>query len=114
MCEVIRDSDLLARYGGDEFALIAPQTELEGALALAEKLRSGVAEAQPPAAEGTVRVTVSVGIAMLGKDGRTLFDDADRALYHAKKSGKDCVYWSTEGGCWDQPGSRKERRRRDG
>ena len=89
----IRDSDLLARYGGEEFALLAPQTDLSGACRLAEKLRRDIA-GNPPSVvgpHGVVRVTVSVGVAQLRTAARQLFDDADRALYRAKQSGKDCV-----------------------
>jgi diguanylate cyclase (GGDEF)-like protein len=89
----IRDSDLLARYGGEEFALLAPQTDLTGARRLAEKLRRDVVEHPPSVVgpHGAVRVTVSVGVAQLRNGARQLFDDADRALYRAKQSGKDCV-----------------------
>ena len=89
----IRDSDLLARYGGEEFALLAPQTDLAGACRLAEKLRRDVVEHPPSVVgpQGAVRVTVSVGVAQLRTGARQLFDDADRALYRAKQSGKDCV-----------------------
>jgi diguanylate cyclase (GGDEF)-like protein len=96
----IRDSDLLARYGGEEFALLAPQTDLAGASRLAEKLRRDVLQ-HPPAVvgpHGPVRVSVSAGVARLRTGARQLFDDADRALYRAKLSGKDCV-------CVAEPGA---------
>jgi diguanylate cyclase (GGDEF)-like protein len=93
MLDAIRESDLLARYGGEEFALLAPQTDLKGALRLAEKLRGDVAESRPPVVgpHGQVQVSVSVGVAELRLGSRELFEDADRALYRAKQSGKDCV-----------------------
>ena len=96
----IRDSDLLARYGGEEFALLAPQTDLAGACRLAEKLRRDVVEHPPSVVgpQGPVRVTVSVGVAQLRTGARQLFDDADRALYRAKQSGKDCVCLAEPGG----------------
>ncbi|MDH3686277.1 MAG: diguanylate cyclase [Myxococcales bacterium] len=91
-CE-LRDSDFLSRYGGEEFALLAPQTELEGAVALAEKLRLGVQAAEFPVVgpKGRVRTTVSVGVAEHGGNPEATFQAADRALYEAKGSGKDCV-----------------------
>ncbi len=90
---VLREVDLLARYGGEEFALVASQTDLEGARALGEKLRMAVGEARF-AIEGQdepLSVTVSVGAASFSGDEKVLFRDADRALYEAKRAGKDCV-----------------------
>ena len=91
-CE-LRDTDFLARYGGEEFALLAPQTELDGALALAEKLRFAVHEAEYPVVgpKGRVHTTVSIGVAEHGGNPEATFQAADRALYAAKGSGKDCV-----------------------
>ena len=95
MARIVRESDVLARYGGEEFALIPGQTDLEGAVGLAEKIRVAVAgsvvvlEGQERATEASV--TVSIGVAQYCGDPRALFNDADRALYRAKGSGKDCV-----------------------
>ena len=91
-CE-LRDTDFLARYGGEEFALLAPQTDLDGALALAEKLRFGVHAAEFPVVgpKGRARATISVGVAEHGGNSEATFQAADRALYEAKGSGKDCV-----------------------
>jgi diguanylate cyclase (GGDEF)-like protein len=93
MQQAIRDTDLLARYGGEEFVLLAPQTDLSGACRLAEKLRRDIAENPPPVVgpQGSIRVTVSMGVAQLRSSARQLFDEADRALYRAKQSGKDCL-----------------------
>lgn len=98
MNDVIRDTDLLARYGGEEFALIVPNTTYEGALALAEKIRSSIAETRfllVPPSEDT-RLTVSVGVAFYDGDRASLFNDADRALYSAKERGRDCVVAADE------------------
>jgi diguanylate cyclase (GGDEF)-like protein len=90
----VRETDLLARYGGEEFALVASRTDVEGARVLAEKLRIALAQARFPL-EGEpgrpVSVTVSIGVAAFRGDEKALFNDADRALYRAKASGKDCV-----------------------
>ncbi len=91
---VVRETDLLARYGGEEFALLATQTDREGAEALAEKVRTEVREARLPFEDEAGRrlsITVSVGVAQFHGDEKALFNDADRALYQAKHSGKDCV-----------------------
>jgi diguanylate cyclase (GGDEF)-like protein len=87
-----RDADSAARYGGEEMALILPHTDLDGAHAIAERVR-GAVEALRIArldGEGALRVTTSVGVAASAegdKDG--LIADADAALYEAKRSGKN-------------------------
>ena len=90
----VRETDLPARYGGEEFAVLAPRTDRKGAIVLAEKLRQSVAEARFPGldlgAEG-VSVTVSVGVSIYAGDRKRFFNEADRALYQAKRDGKDCV-----------------------
>lgn len=90
---VTRKADLLARYGGDEFVLLAHNISLEGALQLAEKLCGVVAEIDLSTSTGgdPKHVTVSTGLAMYTGDRRKLFDDADRALYRAKAAGRNCV-----------------------
>jgi diguanylate cyclase (GGDEF)-like protein len=98
----VRDLDLLARYGGEEFALLASHAALEGAAALAEKLRLAVSQARFPVItlEGpsVISITVSVGVAQFRGEEKALFNDADRALYRAKDSGKDCVVLAEDGG----------------
>lgn len=95
MRQEIRDTDLLARYGGEEFALLAPETDLQGASGLAEKLRVAVAGTRfrVDGEEGprTIGITVSIGVSVLRDNRKGLFNDADRAMYRAKASGKDCV-----------------------
>jgi diguanylate cyclase (GGDEF)-like protein len=93
MQEELRDSDFLSRYGGEEFALLAPQTDLVGATAIAEKLRIGIARSRLPVLgpHGRVSVTVSVGVALYDGSTTTTFATADSALYEAKAAGKDCV-----------------------
>jgi diguanylate cyclase (GGDEF)-like protein len=98
----VRDSDLLARYGGEEFALLASHTTLEGAAALAQKLRIAVSDARFSVVtlEGpsVISITVSIGVAQFRGHEKALFTDADRALYRAKDSGKDCVVVAEDGG----------------
>ena len=98
LTEMVRDTDTLARYGGEEFALIAPNTDLEGARLLAEKIRARVAETRflldlPSEREP---VTVSIGVSLYQGDRVRMFHAADRALYLAKESGRDCVMTEAE------------------
>ncbi len=90
-----RSGDCLARYGGEELAVVAPRTDVAGALALAEDLRSAVAQLDVRGPQGQpLHVTVSVGVATSPADGTTpreLVAAADEALYQAKRDGKDRV-----------------------
>jgi len=100
MAEELRDSDFLSRYGGEEFALLAIQTDLAGAVALAEKLRLTIARADLPVVgpRGRVSITVSIGVALYDGSTTSTFDAADRALYDAKAAGKDCVMAASRSG----------------
>ena len=91
--DCVRETDVLTRYGGEEFALIAVGTDLEGARDLAEKIRGTVenAEFELDATAERARVTVSVGVAELQGDEKQLFLDADAALYAAKDAGRNRV-----------------------
>ncbi len=90
---VCREVDSIARYGGDEFVLILPQTEREGSFYLAERARKTVKnyEFQSPGRE-PIKLTVSCGVASLAadiKDKENLIKKADDALYRAKNEGKN-------------------------
>ncbi len=89
----MRASDTVGRLGGDEFMAILPQTDTEGALKVAEKLRAALAE--PYSVDGaTLRVAASLGVSLFprhGDDPERLQRAADDALYRAKRDGKDCI-----------------------
>jgi diguanylate cyclase (GGDEF)-like protein len=91
----IRSSDILSRYGGEEFAIILPETTLEEAFMLAERLRVSIAQTPLEMTGGPARLTVSIGVAAFpAKDIDTamrLVEAADRALYLAKTEGRNCV-----------------------
>lgn len=91
-----RPSDIVSRYGGEEFAVILPETIAGGALFVAEKIRHAVHELSiPHSSSPDGRVTVSIGLASLIPDAETtpgnLIQLADKALYRAKELGRDRV-----------------------
>ncbi len=90
---VVRDSDFVGRYGGEEFLVLLPATDQEGAVQLAEAIRR-VDRRDLAARTSSSAVTASVGVAVLPQDGGdavTLFRAADRALYAAKRNGRNRV-----------------------
>ncbi len=95
-----RSIDLVAKYGGDEFVAILPQTSREGACVLADRVKTAVAAAAfPLAVPGTI--TVSLGVATYPENGITageILESADIALYAAKQSGKNRVTVATTDG----------------
>lgn len=93
MQNALRTSDVLCRWGGEEFMAIVPNADLEAARKLAERLRQALI-AQPPKGLNLKRpVTVSIGVGSCPPacDLAALFHAADRALYRAKEKGRNCV-----------------------
>ena len=90
-----RQSDIPCRYGGEEFAVILPETDLEGGRAACERLRHMVMENRIPWRTGPIQITMSIGVTQNrtgNKDSiRKLIDRADEALYRAKESGRNQV-----------------------
>jgi diguanylate cyclase (GGDEF)-like protein/PAS domain S-box-containing protein len=90
---MLRSNDVLGRYGGEEFVVVFPETTLEEAGAVAERLRVAVAEAPIKAGSDALSVTVSMGLAAhaRGQDMDGLLRRADAALYAAKQDGRNLV-----------------------
>jgi diguanylate cyclase (GGDEF)-like protein len=94
----VRKIDVPARYGGDEFVVLLPETDPTGGYVLGEKIRQGVAELVVPGTE--VRTSMSVGMVSYPDDGRTadeLMISADRAMYASKRLGKNRVMGTPSG-----------------
>jgi diguanylate cyclase (GGDEF)-like protein len=87
-----RTSDVVGRWGGEEFLIVAPDTSATGAVSLAEDLRAAVSEAAIEIDGKAVTVTASVGVAAWERETvEELVARADQALYEAKKAGRDRV-----------------------
>lgn len=92
--ENLRTLDIVGRYGGEEFFFILPETEMQEALVVAERLRRAIEEIRVVAGEDVVSITVSIGVAAMTPtitDLTMLIECADRALYLAKQAGRNCV-----------------------
>ncbi|MFO3674321.1 diguanylate cyclase [Pseudomonas protegens] len=90
----VRDSDVAGRYGGEEFAILLPHTDLAGARTLAERLRQSVEEQEVIHNGQAIAFTISLGIACLdrpARDHRCLIEWADQALYASKRTGRNRV-----------------------
>jgi diguanylate cyclase (GGDEF)-like protein len=93
MNDSARESDLIARYGGEEFVILMPNTDLAGAVHLAEKIRMAVETTRLIIGDSMkpIEITISLGVAPFDGNRRDFFAEADRALYRAKAAGKNCV-----------------------
>jgi diguanylate cyclase (GGDEF)-like protein len=95
-----RSGEVVSRYGGEEFAILLPGVEPDVALRVAETLRDGIERLAIPYGPGARRMTASCGVAATTPRGdvaaETLVASADRALYAAKHSGRNCVRLADE------------------
>ena len=92
--ENTREIDYIGRYGGEEFCIVLPDTDSEGGLFVAERIRKSIEESDIHAYDAKLKITVSIGISSLPKDAESaleLIDKSDWALYRSKKRGRNCI-----------------------
>jgi len=92
--QALRATDIVGRWGGEEFAIVLPEADSDGASLIAERIRRMMAEQEMRAGNNIIHVTVSIGVATLSQTYNSLeilIDRADRALYMAKQSGRNRV-----------------------
>jgi diguanylate cyclase (GGDEF)-like protein len=90
----LRQTDLIARYGGDEFVALLPETPCNGAAGVAERIRKSVEATPLVTRDHRTSATVSIGIACYpnhGVDFESVLEKADQAMYASKAAGKNCV-----------------------
>lgn len=90
----LREIDIIGRYGGEEFCAVLSGIDREGAMQVAERLRSGVEHSAFKAYNEKTSVTVSIGVASFPEDGvdeNSLIESADKALYRAKEKGRNQI-----------------------
>ncbi|MDX9740106.1 MAG: sensor domain-containing diguanylate cyclase [Gammaproteobacteria bacterium] len=93
--DISRKGDVVARYGGDELAVLLPETPIDDAMVLAERIRNLTAgRSLPIGTDRVMQITLSIGVAMTAGEITTseqLIDAADQAMYVAKADGRNCV-----------------------
>lgn len=90
LMDTLRASDVCGRHGGDEFAVLLPNTELKAAREVADKLMQTLAQ-RPLPTGGALPLTLSIGLAGDAFDAETLINHADTAMYRAKRAGKNRI-----------------------
>jgi diguanylate cyclase len=93
-----REMDLPCRYGGEEFGIVLPATEIAGACVVAERIRQAVEASVINYADKKLQVTCSLGVAEVANsdDAAKLIRRADDALYASKKAGRNCGHWGDD------------------
>ncbi len=91
--EIVRDSDMVFRFGGEEFIILLSKTDTEGAIKLADRICKTIANLTTHYHEQSIKTTVSIGVASLmpGDTNLSLLEKADQALYRAKHEGRNRV-----------------------
>lgn len=94
LSSVLRETDVLGRYGGEEFIIALPETDMEGAVVVAERLRKAVASESIEAEGATLSISISLGVTEMYETTLAyaqLIAEADLALYKSKENGRNCT-----------------------
>jgi len=94
MCTAMRESDIIGRYGGEEFSIILPDTTVKAAIFVAERLISQVSDVPIETEAGRLTIQLSIGVGVMSQETPTLHSlivRADQAMYLAKNAGRNCV-----------------------
>lgn len=94
LSQSLRKSDALGRIGGEEFSIFLPNTDIEGALNLAENIRTAIEALMPSTGEKPLKITASIGVARNQHSDQTMLEiqqQADQAMYYAKRKGRNRV-----------------------
>ena len=94
LCTAMRESDIIGRYGGEEFSILLPDTTTKAAVYVAERLISQVSDFPIETEAGKLTIHLSIGIGGMSKETptlHTLIVRADQAMYLAKSAGRNCV-----------------------
>ena len=89
---MLRNTDAIGRIGGEEFAVLFPETDSQEAFGVAERFRKKIADLDFGRLHSTLKISISIGIAQLDTNGdnlQALFQQADQALYRAKHQGRN-------------------------
>ena len=91
--DIVRGQDIVSRWGGEEFLLLLPETNLEGASTLAEKIRAGIADKSIEQDDIRLNVTLTLGVSVYDKETKMeeVIKQADDALYKGKRNGRNQV-----------------------
>ncbi|MBF0566153.1 MAG: GGDEF domain-containing protein [Nitrospirae bacterium] len=92
--KTLRSADILARYGGEEFCCLLPETNLQSGIVVAQRLREAISGQETICADFSIKVTASLGVSSVDEDidsPQKLLDGADKALYAAKRQGRNKV-----------------------
>ncbi len=99
LMSMVRKQDQVGRWGGEEFLLLLPDTETDGALTLSEKIRTEIEKSTYTCEEFTLKITMTFGVSSFSeeKTGKTVIKEADLALYAGKNQGRNrCIAYSPE------------------
>ncbi|GAC1343317.1 MAG: hypothetical protein NVSMB14_07550 [Isosphaeraceae bacterium] len=99
----LRNGDVIARFGGEEFVVLLPNTQSKTARLVAERLRGVVADADTDGSQGPITVSLGISTSTQGVDASTMIERADQALYHSKRSGRDRVTHFDDLSCRSDP-----------